>query len=159
MGPEWIVLFVLLAIPAFLALIPASIAGNKGYSKGGFWLFGLLLFLPALIVAIVISPKAGAVPQTAAASSTPTAITWTHSGTRYLLGFTIQNPYYGIWDRQAPGPAMGKYPYNEHGKAEALAKYQELEPHFQAVAQGGLPPSPPISPTPPDSEAWSADTS
>ena len=48
---------------------------------------------------------------------------------------------------------MVRYPYNEHGKAEALAKYQELEPNFEVVAQGPLPPAPPMPPTPPDSGA------
>lgn len=42
-----------------LALIPATIAGNKGYSRVGYWFFGLFFFLPALIVALVIRAKDG----------------------------------------------------------------------------------------------------
>lgn len=40
-----------------LAFIPATIARNKGYSYGGFWVFGFFLFLIALIVALCISDK------------------------------------------------------------------------------------------------------
>lgn len=39
-----------------LPLFPASIGSNKGRSGLGFYLFGLLLFLPALVVALIISP-------------------------------------------------------------------------------------------------------
>ncbi len=38
-----------------MALIPAMIARRKGRSALGFWLFGLVSFLPALVVAMVIS--------------------------------------------------------------------------------------------------------
>src|SRR3954453_21438066 len=40
-----------------LAFIPAMIASGKGHSFIGFWLFGFLCFLPALIVSLVISRK------------------------------------------------------------------------------------------------------
>ena len=43
------------AIPAFLAIIPSSIAKKKGHSGVGFYFFGLFLFIPALIVALCIS--------------------------------------------------------------------------------------------------------
>ena len=48
---------ILLGVLALLALIPANIAQNKGYSFGGYWLFGVCFFLPALIVALVIQDK------------------------------------------------------------------------------------------------------
>lgn len=48
-------LFALLLI--FLARIPADIAAKKGYSKVGFFIFGLFLFLIALIVALCLSDK------------------------------------------------------------------------------------------------------
>lgn len=155
-------LFVPLLIVGLLAFIPASIAGSKGYSKGAFWLFGLLLFIPALIVAAVIRPKAGyaQLSPAAAGASAPSSIVWTHSGKRYLLGYTVQNPYYGIWDRQVPGPPVVKYPYNDHGKSEALARYQEMEPRFEVIGEGNLPPVPPMPSTPPhDPGSRSADPS
>lgn len=39
-----------------LAWIPAKIAGDKGHSFAGYFLFGFFLFLPALIVACVVQP-------------------------------------------------------------------------------------------------------
>ena len=40
-----------------LAFIPASMAKKKGYSYGGFWVFGFFLWLPAIIVAACLSDK------------------------------------------------------------------------------------------------------
>ena len=42
-----------------LAFIPASIAGKKGYSYGGFWVLGFFFFLIGLIVALCLEPKPG----------------------------------------------------------------------------------------------------
>lgn len=42
---------------AFLAIIPANMALNKGYSFGLFWFFGWLLFLPALLCAVLLPNK------------------------------------------------------------------------------------------------------
>lgn len=41
----------------YLCLIPANIAAKKGYSKGGFFIFAMFLWIPALIVALCISDK------------------------------------------------------------------------------------------------------
>ncbi|MDR3277328.1 MAG: zinc ribbon domain-containing protein [Oscillospiraceae bacterium] len=48
----WI--FLSLVIAFLLALIPANIAAGKGHSGGGFFAFGLFLFAPALIVALLM---------------------------------------------------------------------------------------------------------
>ena len=47
MIPEW------LAVLAVLALIPALIAHRKGHSFAGFYVFGLILWIVALPVAIM----------------------------------------------------------------------------------------------------------
>jgi len=45
---------------AGLAFVPASIAGKKGYSFGGFWCFSFFCsFIPAIIVAACLKPKYG----------------------------------------------------------------------------------------------------
>jgi hypothetical protein len=135
-------ILVWLVLVALLALIPARIASKKGRSAVGFYIFGVLFFLPALIVALVISSKTG--PTTATWGATQpmnSGITWTHTGNRYLLGYAIGDGYYGIWDRQEPGPATMKFPYTEQGRQEALTRFQQLEPGGQALAQepAGLP--------------------
>lgn len=48
---------VVLVIRFLLALIPASIADRKGYNKGGFYAYGLFLFIPALIHSLIIPDK------------------------------------------------------------------------------------------------------
>ena len=47
---------VVLAVSAGLGFIPATIAKNKGYSFGLWWLYGWLLFIIALIHALVRYP-------------------------------------------------------------------------------------------------------
>lgn len=138
------VLVVWLLIVAALAFIPASIAKKKGYSAGGFYVFGLCFFLIALIVALVIKDKtsASSVAIGGPAAAPNSGISWTHTGDRYLSGYTVQNPFYGIWDRQQPGPPTARFPYTEHGKAEAFARFQELEPQGASIAQATLPPPP-----------------
>ena len=134
----------IVVIVAALAFIPASIASKKGYSAGGFYVFGLCFFLIALIVALVIKDKSLA--SSAALGGSPAAvnsgISWTHTGNRYLSGYTVRNRYYGMWDRQQPGQAAARFPYTDHGKAEALARFQELEPQGAMVAQASFPPPP-----------------
>ena len=48
-------LFLQLIISSLLGLIPASIASNKGRSFGTWWFYGTMLFVIALIHALVIS--------------------------------------------------------------------------------------------------------
>ena len=48
----------LLAVAALLGLIPALIASHKGLSVAGFWLFGTVLLIPALIVVLCVPPTA-----------------------------------------------------------------------------------------------------
>jgi hypothetical protein len=51
--------------------------------------------------------------------------TFSHSGHRYLLGYTSVE--YGIWDRQAPGGPVQRYPKSDQGWADAWGAYQSLE--------------------------------
>lgn len=52
-----------LIIALLLAVIPARIAKKKGYSYGGFYVFGFFLFLVALIVALLIKDKSAGAPE------------------------------------------------------------------------------------------------
>jgi hypothetical protein len=74
------------------------------------------------------------------------SIVWTHSGFRYLLGYALDSPYYGVWDRQAPGPPIARFPYTEHGKAEASLRFSTLEPSGKQLeatqVEGSVPPPP-----------------
>ncbi len=56
-GPNAIGVIIGLGIAVGLAFIPANIARNKGYSYGGFWVFGFFFFIIALIVSLCLSDK------------------------------------------------------------------------------------------------------
>lgn len=137
-------LLAILIVLAMLGWLVGKIAQGKGDSFGAFWLFGVFFFVIALIVVLVLPDKGKPGPPAALQAQ----IVWTHSGTRYLLGYTVQNPYYGVWDRQQPGPPVQKFPYNEHGKSEALAWFARVEPNSADVGNVSLPP-PPSSPKAP----------
>ena len=59
--------------------------------------------------------------------------TFTHIGTRYRFGYSIEPPSYGIWDNDHPGPPVERFPYTEHGKDEALDRFRTLEPEASDV--------------------------
>lgn len=83
-------------------------------------------------------PAAPVAAAPAVATAQPAAkrpeIMWLRAGDRYLHGYSITDPYYGIWDREAAGPPVQRYPYTEHGKSEAEARFRELEPN---AVEGG----------------------
>ena len=55
-------LYLLFIVVLFaLAYLPAWIAGNKGYSRFGFFVFGVILWPVAVIVALVIKDRGGPV--------------------------------------------------------------------------------------------------
>ena len=47
----------ILVIAALLGLIPAFIAQSKGRSFGGWWLYGFLLFIIAIIHVLFVKPR------------------------------------------------------------------------------------------------------
>ena len=63
------------------------------------------------------------------------AVQYTHSGTRYLLGYG--RTFFGIWDRQAPETPVEKYPRDDAGWAAAWGRYTQVESNFSEVSLGG----------------------
>jgi len=53
----------LLIIVVLLGLIPAFIAKGKGHSFGVWWFYGAMLFIVALIHALLLKPDADALDQ------------------------------------------------------------------------------------------------
>jgi hypothetical protein len=56
----------ILLLAVLLGLIPAAIAKGKGYSFGGWWLYGALLFIVALPHALIMSPNLSGIDERAA---------------------------------------------------------------------------------------------
>lgn len=127
------------AIAAILGVLVGAIASSKGKSFVGWWLFGTLLFLPAIIVVLLMPSEAG--KTLPAGGPQASDIVWLRSGVKHLLGYTIGQPYYGIWDRERPGPPSQRFPYTEHGKSEAIAVFEQLEPNAD-VLSAPVPPPP-----------------
>jgi len=71
-------------------------------------------------IATATAPMATA-PVTAAGQ-----VTFTHSGFRWLLGYGAD--FFGIWDRQSPGPPVWRFPKNDDGWAQAWTHFAGLEP-------------------------------
>ena len=47
----------ILVIAVLIGLIPATVAKNKGYSFGGWWFYGAMLFIVALPHALIMKPN------------------------------------------------------------------------------------------------------
>jgi hypothetical protein len=63
------------------------------------------------------------------------AVQYTHSGTRYLLGYG--KTFFGIWDRQAPTTPVEKFPRDDAGWAAAWGRFTQIESNFTEVGLGG----------------------
>lgn len=86
-------------------------------------------------------PAAGS-PATAttapAPSNTSGDVRYTHSGFRYVLGYTADS--FGIWDRQAPSDPAERFPRSDDGWRQAWLRFSSLEPNHVSVDQeGGTP--------------------
>jgi hypothetical protein len=59
------------------------------------------------------------------------AVQYTHSGTRYLLGYG--RTFFGIWDRQSPTMPVERFARDDSGWADAWRRYTQLETNFTEV--------------------------
>ena len=84
-----------------------------------------------------------------AASGDDEALQFTHSGSRYLLGYG--RAFFGIWDRQGGSEPVSKFPRNDDGWRDAWLAFSAMEPNSAEVGIGGAP-----APTPsaPQASAW-----
>jgi len=83
----------------------------------------------------VAQAPAAATAQPAAAQPTPEAkIEFTHTGSRYLLGFAPD--HFGIWDRNTPQQPVETFPRNDDGWAAAWARYAAIETSWMDLRTG-----------------------
>jgi hypothetical protein len=90
---------------------------------------------PAVAQPVAEAPAAAA-PQPAAAQSAPVEakIEFTHTGSRYLLGFAPD--HFGIWDRNTPQQPVETFPRNDDGWAAAWARYAAIETSWMDLRTG-----------------------
>jgi hypothetical protein len=74
------------------------------------------------------------------ASAQTAAVTYTHSGHRYVLGYG--EDFFGIWDRQSPAAPVERYPRTDDGWRQAWQRYAGLEPGNVEVQRQGSPTGP-----------------
>jgi len=70
----------------------------------------------------------GGAPEIISPPRTPSPspnLTFSHEGARYLLGYTQQ--YYGIWDKQAPGPPAARFARTDQGWQQAWEAFIRRE--------------------------------
>ncbi|HEY6566044.1 MAG TPA: hypothetical protein VI341_00880 [Actinomycetota bacterium] len=93
--------------------------------------------VPADDSAPLASPAPTQTPNPATSTMDPSdtaAVQYTHSGTRYLLGYG--KTFFGIWDRQSPATPVERFARDDAGWAAAWARYTQMEPNFTEVKLG-----------------------
>ena len=96
---------------------------------------------PKVESAPAVAPAAAA-PEPAAAQAAPAAeapapetkIEFTHTGSRYLLGYAPD--HFGIWDRNTPQQPVETFPRNDDGWAAAWARYAAIETSWMDLRTG-----------------------
>jgi hypothetical protein len=77
----------------------------------------------------------GAAAPVAAATPAPEAkIEFTHTGSRYLLGYAPD--HFGIWDRNTPQQPVETFPRDDDGWAAAWARYATIETSWMDLRTG-----------------------
>ena len=85
-----------------------------------------------------VQAAAASDPRLPAAPGDEEALQFTHSGSRYLLGYG--RAFFGIWDRQGGSRPLSKFPRTDDGWREAWLAFSSMEPNSTEVGISGGPP-------------------
>jgi len=85
-------------------------------------------------VAAQPAPVAQAQPVATPPAAAESKVEFTHTGSRYLLGYAPD--HFGIWDRNAPAQPIERFPRNDDGWAAAWARYSQIEPNWMDLRTG-----------------------
>jgi hypothetical protein len=97
-----------------------------------------------------VQAAAASDPRLPAAPGDEEALQFTHSGSRYLLGYG--GAFFGIWDRQGGSGPLSKFPRTDDGWRDAWLAFSSMEPNSTEVGISG---SPPVFAAPsPQPAAW-----
>ena len=80
------------------------------------------------------SAPAATAPEAAASPAPEAKIEFTHTGSRYLLGYAPD--HFGIWDRNRPQQPVETFPRNDDGWAAAWARYATIETSWMDLRTG-----------------------
>lgn len=84
------------------------------------------------------------------------ALQFTHSGRRFLLGYGTD--FFGIWDRERPGPPVSRFPRTDDGWRAAWLQFAGEEPYSTEVGIAGAT-SQAVSPSPAPQTSWATPAS
>jgi hypothetical protein len=76
----------------------------------------------------------GAAPQIEMAHGDNAVLQYTHTGTRYLLGYG--QTFFGIWDRQNASTPVERFARDDAGWANAWRRYTQIESNYTEVTPG-----------------------
>jgi uncharacterized membrane protein YeaQ/YmgE (transglycosylase-associated protein family) len=79
-------------------------------------------------------PVPGPPPDQSSSSIGDEALQFTHSGSRYLLGYG--RDFFGIWDRQGGHGPVSRYPRTDEGWRSAWLSFSAWEPQSAEVGIG-----------------------
>ena len=78
------------------------------------------------------TPMTNNAPQLQMDANDTQVLQYTHTGTRYLLGYG--QTFFGIWDRQNPSAPVERFPRTDEGWGQAWRRYTQIENNFTEVS-------------------------
>jgi hypothetical protein len=88
--------------------------------------------VPDAIAGPTTTPMTTNAPQMQMDANDTSVLQYTHTGTRYLLGYG--QTFFGIWDRQNPTAPVERFPRSDEGWGQAWRRYTQIEPNFTEVS-------------------------
>jgi hypothetical protein len=88
--------------------------------------------VPDAVAGPTSTPMTNNAPQLQMDPSDTQVLQYTHTGTRYLLGYG--QTFFGIWDRQNPSSPVERFPRTDEGWGQAWRRYTQIENNFTEVS-------------------------
>ena len=86
--------------------------------------------VPAAVPAVELAATVPAVEP----PTSDQKVEFTHSGERYLLGYT--DDFFGIWDRQSPAAPTERFPRTDDGWRQVWQRYVAAETNWMDLRTG-----------------------
>jgi hypothetical protein len=88
--------------------------------------------VPDAVAGPTTTPMTNNAPQLQMDANDTQVLQYTHTGTRYLLGYG--QTFFGIWDRQNPTAPVERFPRSDEGWGQAWRRYTQIENNFTEVS-------------------------
>jgi hypothetical protein len=81
-----------------------------------------------------VTPPVEAAPAAVPPAEPELKAEFTHSGERYLLGYTDE--FFGIWDRRSPAAPLERFPRTDDGWRQVWQRYAAIETNWMDLRTG-----------------------